>query len=92
MEVVPVQFFLKNNFIRTLGAFLLKTEEQSQPQYEKNKQKNEQQPVQRIASNQQNFLGLFCIAIVDLSCSAHDLQQKTTFNQAKINLCHFILR
>ena len=39
MEVVPVQFFLKSNFIRTLGAFLLKTEEQSQPQYEKNNKK-----------------------------------------------------
>ena len=49
-----------------------------------------------FVSNQQNFPGLFCTAIVDLSedhiFKKHDLYQKTNCTQAGMYMCHSVLQ
>ena len=71
-------------------SFLAQNLRTSQSQHEKNKIKNNSQ-YNTFVKNQ-IFLGIFYIAIVNLTNGNHGLQQEATFNQASINLCSFILQ
>ena len=44
-----------------------------------------------FVSKNQQFLGLLYITIFYLFDSGDDLSQKTTYNQARINMIHFTL-